>query len=151
MWGNGSGGFECTRITGPTGRVTVRLAIFPVRAKSGCLKLSNHPITSCGSEFVNRSPTWPLMCCKQGIRIKNAEDHRCELEIVYVDLGDVLLLVSFPVPSPSQLLFQKISVLNCVIFMSDANRLRQSKSTRSFHSFRTVLRWVLRIMPTENT
>lgn len=59
LWGNGSGGSEYVRMTGPAGRVTVRLAVFPARAKSGLWKSANHSVTSSGFEFVNMMPTWP--------------------------------------------------------------------------------------------
>ena len=52
-------------MTGPAGRITVRVAMLPDLAKSGCRKSSNHSMTSCGSLSVKNRPTWPLICCKR--------------------------------------------------------------------------------------
>jgi hypothetical protein len=66
LCGSGSGGSEWCCITGPAGRMMVRVARLPARANSGCRKSANHSITSCGSVSVKSNPTWPFICCGNG-------------------------------------------------------------------------------------
>lgn len=135
-------------MTGPAGRTTVRLAVFPARAKSGLWKSANHWVTSSGFEFVNMMPTWPWICYsvfREMVRNEDSWTHLCK----FVDPIEVFFLWG-----QSKGLCHDLSFGEKYPCSPDSVPSIQAGpkpwGAYPFHSCRTVDRCEFRMFPTSN-